>query len=132
MLSGWFSGSFGRIEMRSSSEDSQLTMFVNRSRLPNRFDPARLFTAHCDVLVTINRLLVFPLDTVPAAAMVSGPFLPFLISIAPPAPMSLTATLLSVVPNSFSTVELPVDFTSRDRASGNRSEEHTSELQSLR
>src|SRR5690242_13129360 len=34
IFSGWLEGSFGRIEIRSSSADSQLIMLRNRSRLP--------------------------------------------------------------------------------------------------
>src|ERR1035441_9445648 len=110
-VSGRSSGSFGRIEIRSSSEDSQLIMLPSRSRLPSEREPRILFCAHSEVPTTMN-LPGVALLNVPATPRVRGPFFPFLGSIAPPGPMPVTATLSSVVANSFE-----------------RSEEHTSELQ---
>src|ERR1039457_6024171 len=49
------SGSFGRMEMRSSSEVSQLNVFRARSRLATEREPSKLFTAHCDDPNTTKR-----------------------------------------------------------------------------
>src|SRR6267378_391845 len=40
MFSGRSSGAFGRMEIKSSSEESQLTMFTIKSRLPSPREPA--------------------------------------------------------------------------------------------
>src|SRR5579859_4418008 len=64
-----------RMEIRSSSEASQLTAFKARSALPlNLMNP---LVAHDEHPMTTNRPceLSFPVLYVPAAAMVSGPFL---------------------------------------------------------
>src|SRR6476646_10505660 len=54
-VSGRSSGAFGRIEIRSSSDDSQFTMFPKRSRLPSCREAIRLFDAQNEVPVTITR-----------------------------------------------------------------------------
>src|SRR5688572_20303440 len=72
ILSGRSSGAFGRIEIRSSSEVSQFTMFRKRSRLPLK--RMKLLLAHIEPPTTTKRPGVVPLY-VPAAASVSGPFL---------------------------------------------------------
>src|SRR5690348_5442590 len=101
-FSAWSSGVFGRIEIKSSSDESQFTELTNRSRLPSWRDPAKLFTAHNDVPDTTNRPCLVP-EYVPAATRVSGPFLPFFGSTCPPGPISLVAMLSSVVATSLST-----------------------------
>src|ERR1019366_9283204 len=116
-LSGRSSGDLGRMLIRSSSALSQLIMFMNRSRLPSVREPMARFSAHCEVPTTTKRPLGVPC-TVPAAARVNAPFLPFLGSMAPLAETSVTAILSSVVPKSFSTVLLPPDLTSSDRGTG--------------
>src|ERR1039458_6902989 len=116
-VSGRSSGSLGRIEIRSSSEDSQLIMLPSRSRLPSEREPRMLFCAHSEVPTTMNRPGAALLN-VAATPRVSGPFFPFFGSIAPPGPTPVTATLSSVVPNSFETVVLSPDVISRDRTSG--------------
>src|SRR5260370_2549895 len=117
ILSGRSSGAFGRIEMRSSSEESQLTMFTIKSRLPSERDPAMLFCAACDVPTTTKRPWGEP-PRVPATASVSGPFFPFVGSTAPRALIAVVATLASVVATSFETVVLLTDFVSSERANG--------------
>src|SRR3954453_10663840 len=112
---GLSSGAFGRIEMRSSSEESQFTMLPKRSRLPSWRDAMRLLEAQNEVPVTIRRPCVPPRFT--AAPRVSGPFLPFLGSIAPPAGTPVTETLSSPVPNSFVALPPPA-ATSNDRVTG--------------
>ena len=71
------SGSFGRIEIKSSSEDNQFMAFSARSRFPlNRRNE---LAAHCELPTTTNRPCEFSLLVLydPAAAIVSGPFLFF-------------------------------------------------------
>src|ERR1019366_5320768 len=116
-LSGRSSGDLGRILIRSSSALSQLIMFMNRSRLPSVREPMARLSAHCEVPTTTKRPLGVPC-TVPAAARVNGPLLPFVGWMAPLAATSLTAMLSSVVPKSFSTVLLPPDLISNDRGTG--------------
>ncbi len=113
-LSGRSSVSLGRMEIRSSSEDSQLTMFENRSRLPSWREPVKLLVAQVEEPMTTKRPGVVP-EYVPAAASVSGPFLPFLGSTCPPGPISVTAMLSSLVPKSFVAEPLPPRL--HDRAS---------------
>src|SRR5260370_27110670 len=55
ILSGRSSGAFGRMEIRSSSDESQLTMLTMRSLLPSEREPARLFCAARDVPTTTKR-----------------------------------------------------------------------------
>src|SRR5713101_3273089 len=112
MLSGRSSGDFGRMEIRSSSEESQLTMLTMRSRLPSEREPARLFCAAREVPTTTKRPWGEP-PRVPATASVSGPFFPFVGSTAPRALMELVATLASVVATSFERTALPEDCVSR-------------------
>ena len=47
------SGAFGRIEIKSSSEESQFTVFNARSRLPLKFKNE--FAAHAELPMTTNR-----------------------------------------------------------------------------
>src|ERR1035438_5452819 len=70
MLSGWSAAAFGRMEMRSSSELSQLTMLPNKSALARRRDPRRLFSAHAEGPSTTKRpegVTYFLKAAVPAA-----------------------------------------------------------------
>src|SRR5260370_17743977 len=83
ILSGRSSGAFGRMEIKSSSEESQLTMFTIKSRLPSEREPVMLFCAEREVPTTTKRPCGEPLS-VPATASVSGPFFPFVRSTAPP------------------------------------------------
>src|SRR6266436_9704831 len=71
------SGSFGRMEMRSSSEESQFIVFSAKSRLPLK--PKNELAAHAELPITTKRPweFSFPLLYVPAAAIVIGPFLFF-------------------------------------------------------
>src|SRR5208283_4866504 len=83
MLSGRSSGALGRMEIKSSSEASQLMVLRNRSRLPREREPAKLLADQREVPTTTKRPGVEP-ERVPAAARVKGPFLPCLGSMAPP------------------------------------------------
>src|SRR5258707_10547582 len=76
MLSGRYSGALGRMEIRSSSEESQLTILTMRSRLPREREPAILFCAAREVPRTTKRPCGEPLR-VPATASVKGPLFPF-------------------------------------------------------
>src|SRR5581483_10818969 len=118
MLICWSSGCLGRIEIRSSSLLSQLTVFTNRSRLPRCRDPTRLLVAHSDVPNTANRPCGVP-EYVPTAAMVSGPFLPLFASTCPSGEIEVTATLSSPVARSFVTFVLSALLMSIERVSGN-------------
>jgi len=69
------------MEIRSSSEESQLTMFTIKSRFPTEREPAMLFCATREVPTTTKRPCGEPLS-VPATASVSGPFFPFVGSTA--------------------------------------------------
>src|ERR1700722_4369243 len=71
------SGAFGRMEIKSSSEESQFIVFNAKSRLPLKF--RNEFAAHVALPITTNRPceFSFPVLYEPAAAMVSGPFLFF-------------------------------------------------------
>ena len=53
-------GSFGRIEIRSSSDDSQFTMFIARSRLSKLRDVSTPLSAHAEPPTTTNRPLPPP------------------------------------------------------------------------
>src|ERR1035438_1612734 len=55
ILNGWSSGALGRMEMRSSSEESQLMELTNRSRLPSWRVPANWLVAHSEVPTTTKR-----------------------------------------------------------------------------
>ena len=69
------SGSLGRMEIKSSSDASQSMAFNARSRFPLKL--MKEFSAHEELPTTTNRPSEFSLPVlyVPAAAMVSGPFL---------------------------------------------------------
>src|SRR5262249_4209344 len=110
--------SFGRIEIRSSSEDSQFIMFRNRSRLPLK--RRILFATQPEEPVTTKRpwLLACPVLFVPAAPRTNGPFLSFPETEICAELRLVVSRLLSEVENNFSTVVLSPDFTSNDRASG--------------
>src|SRR5487761_2228654 len=111
------SGSLGRIEMRSSSELSQLKMFRNRSRLPLK--RRNEFEHQLDEPMTTKRPLASPAPLyVPAAPSTSGPFLSFADCLISPEDRFTVAKLFSVVEKSFSTVVLSVLFTSSDLAMG--------------
>src|SRR5229473_3862521 len=117
MLSGRSSGAFGRMEIRSSSEESQFTMLTIKSRLPSERDPTMPFCAASEVPRTTNCPCGEP-PRVPATARVSGPFFPFVGSTAPRALMEVVATLASVVSTSFESVVLLTDCVSSERDSG--------------
>ena len=53
-------GVLGRMEIRSSSELSQLTMLSKRSQLASRREPMMLFSAHSDVPTTMKRPSAHP------------------------------------------------------------------------
>ncbi len=61
MFSGRSSGALGRMEMRSSSDDSQLIMLASRSRLAREREPSMLFWDHSEVPTTMKRPGVAPL-----------------------------------------------------------------------
>src|SRR6266849_4303859 len=117
MLSGRSSGAFGRIEIKSSSDESQFTMLTIKSRLPSEREPTMPFCAASEVPRTTKRPWDEPLR-VPATASVSGPFFPFVGSTAPRALMEVVATLASVVATSLEIVALPADCVSSERDSG--------------
>src|SRR5208283_1705619 len=77
MFKGRSSGALGRMEMRSSSDDSQFTMLARRSRLASEREPSMLFCDQSEVPTTTKRPGVAP-EYVPAAPRVSGPLVPFL------------------------------------------------------
>src|SRR5277367_1260202 len=112
------SGSLGRIEIRSSSEESQFNMFRTRSRLP--LNRRKLLATHREEPTTTNLPFPFsfPVVYVPAAPITSGPFLSFLPSLISGDARLVVAKLLSLVENSFSTVVLLPFLTSRERAMG--------------
>src|ERR1039458_7871634 len=114
------SGSFGRIEIRSSSEESQLMAFSARSRLPLK--RMKVLAAHNELPTTTKRPCEFflPVFRVPATASVSGPFL-FWRSLGFIAGGSNfeVARLDSEELNSLVTVVLSVFLISKERASGN-------------
>jgi hypothetical protein len=114
------SRSLGRIEIKSSSDESQLIVFSARSLLPSKLmNPLSTQEA---LPTTTKRPWEFslPLLYVPAAAMVSGPFW-FLGS------LTLTdeelrlpvARLVLEESNSFCTLVLSVFLISKERESGN-------------
>src|SRR5690242_13927614 len=53
------SGSFGRMEIKSSSDDSQFIAFSARSRFPLKL--IKEFAAHCELPTTTNRPCEFSL-----------------------------------------------------------------------
>src|SRR5437879_7273228 len=69
--------SFGRMEIRSSSDESQFMAFKARSRLPLK--RRNELAAHPELPMTTKRPceFCFPVLYVPAAPMVIGPFLFF-------------------------------------------------------
>src|SRR5262245_59593984 len=115
------SGSFGRIEIRSSSEDSQFIMLRNRSRFPLK--RMMLLATQPEEPVTTKRPSFFPASAglgspglplaggalsafmVPATAMVNGPFLFLEGSILISGDVRfVVAKLLPLVASSFSAV----------------------------
>src|SRR5215469_3497746 len=114
------SGAFGRMEIRSSSDESQFTALEARSSLP--LNPIKRFAAHEELPTTTNRPWEFSLPVlyVPAAARVSGPFL-FLGSFTLIAGelKLLVARLVLELSNSFWTLVLSVFLMSSERAKGN-------------
>src|SRR5215469_6780830 len=113
---GRSSGDLGRIEIRSSSAESQLIILRNRSRLPLK--RMKLLPSHWELPTTTKRPCGEPLN-VPAAPSRSGPFLSFLGSIRTSPELRLVvAKLFSLVENSFCTVVLSVFLISRVRESG--------------
>src|SRR6516165_3027911 len=116
-FSGRSSGDFGRMEMRSSSAESQLIMFRNRSRLPLK--RMKLLPSHCELPTTTKRPCGEALK-VPEAASSSGPFLSFLGSMRTSPELRLVvAKLFSAVEKSVCTVVLSVFLMSSVRESGN-------------
>src|ERR1039457_6503346 len=77
MVMGRFSSSFGRIEIKSSSDASQLIVFIAKSLLPLKL--RNELAAHDELPITTKRPWesCLPVSYVPVAAMVSGPFLFF-------------------------------------------------------
>src|SRR5256885_8017517 len=71
------SGSFGRIEIKSSSDESQFTVFNAKSRFPLK--PKNPLAAHSELPITTKRPCEFSLPGlyVPAAPIGIGPFLFF-------------------------------------------------------
>src|SRR5580692_6848381 len=112
--------SFGRIEIKSSSDASQSTAFNARSLLPLKF--RNEFAAQDELPTTTKRPCesCFPVLYVAAAAMVSGPFLFFgsLGSTAGELKL-LVARLLSDESNNFCTEVLSLFLMSKERESGN-------------
>ena len=68
-------GAFGRIEIRSSSDDSQFTAFTARSRLA--WNPSIALSTKPEEPITTKRPASFglPVLYVPAAPSMNGPFL---------------------------------------------------------
>ena len=113
------SGAFGRIEIRSSSEESQFIVFNAKSRLPLKF--RNEFAAHAALPITTKRPceFSFPVLYEPAAAIVSGPFLFFGSFGSMSGEFSfVVARLESDELNNFSTVDLPSLLMSIERTSG--------------
>src|SRR5580704_4548740 len=109
----------GRMEIRSSSEDSQFTAFNAKSLLPLK--PRNRFAAQDELPATTKRPCEFclPVLYVPAAAIVSGPFL--LRGSATLTSGELRLAVARLVPdesNSFSTLVLPPSLISRERERG--------------
>src|SRR5580692_2450138 len=113
------SGCFGRMEIKSSSDASQLMAFNARSSLPLKL--IKLLAAQEELPTTTKRPceFPFPLLYVPAAAMVSGPFL-FLgsLTLTLAELRLLVARLLLEESKSFSTLVFSVLLISMERASG--------------
>src|SRR5580704_4075635 len=120
MVSLRSSGSLGRMEMRSSSDESQLRAFKARSRFPLK--PRKPLAAHCELPTTTNRPCEFSLAPlyVPAAPMVMGPFLFFgsAGSIRSESNFDVER-LLSELPNNRSTEVLSPLLVSSERDNGN-------------
>src|ERR1700722_17934204 len=111
--------SLGRMEIRSSSDESQFMVFNARSRFPLKF--RKELAAQAELPKTTNRPCEFSLPVlyVPAAASVSGPFL-FLGSLGSiSGELSFdVARLESEELNSFCTVDLPSFLKLSERDSG--------------
>src|SRR5579862_7594658 len=114
------SGGFGRIEIKSSSEESQFIVFNAKSGLPLKL--RNEFAAHAELPITTNRPceFSFPVLYEPAAAIVSGPlrFFGSLGSISGEFNF-VVAKLESDELNSFSTLDFPSLLISIERTSGN-------------
>src|SRR5579863_6349555 len=111
--------SFGRIEIKSSSEPSQSIVFKARSLLPLKL--MKEFSAQDALPITTNRPCesCLPLLKVPAAAIVSGPFRFFGSVVLTSGELRLAvARLVSEESNSFWTEVLSPFLTSRERARG--------------
>src|SRR5437764_2928374 len=107
------------MEIKSSSEESQLIVFSARSRFPLK--PRNRFAAHPELPTTTKRPceFSFPVLYVPAAARVIGPFLFFGSLGSTLGEFNLVvARLESEELNNFSTVVLSPFLTSRERDSG--------------
>src|SRR5262245_1560606 len=113
------SRSFGRMEIKSSSEASQFTAFKARSRLPLK--PMKEFAAQLELPTTTKRPceFSFPVLWVPAAAIAKGPLV-LLGSVGSIAALLsfMVARLDSDELKRFVTVLLSLFLVSRDRASG--------------
>src|ERR1700737_2470828 len=111
--------SFGRMEIRSSSEDSQFIMFNIRFRFPLKRRNA--FAAQRELPTTTNRPWLFglPVLYVAAAASVNGPFLSLLASMRISGELRLVvAKLLAEVEKSLVTDVLSPFLVSSDRDIG--------------
>src|ERR1700733_9187440 len=111
---------FGRIEIRSSSEESQFIAFIARSLFPLK--ERKEFATHEELPTTTKRPSEFSLPVlyVPAAAIVIGPFLlegsfGLMLGVS----SFDVARLASEDSKSFCTVDLSVFLISRDRDKGN-------------
>src|SRR5215469_15039578 len=114
------SRSFGRIEIRSSSDESQLIAFNARSLLPLKL--MNPFASHEELPTTTNRPceFSFPVLYVPAAAIVRGPFLFFeSFTFTDDEFRLVVARLVLDESNNLSTVALSVLLISIERERGN-------------
>src|SRR5579883_3034390 len=113
------SRSLGRMEIKSSSEASQLMVFKARSLLPLKLMNPLL--SQEELPTTTNRPWEFslPVLQVPAAAMASGPFLLLgSLTLTAGELKLLVARLVSDESNSFCTVLLSVFLISKERERG--------------
>src|SRR6202521_5641626 len=119
MVTRRFSVGLGRMEIRSSSDDSQFMALSAKSRLPLKL--MKEFAAQDALPITTNRPCEFSLPVLyePAAAIASGPFLFFgsLGSMFGESSL-LVAKLVSEDENNFSTVVFPALLMSSERDSG--------------
>src|ERR1700687_2711658 len=104
------------MEMRSSSEDNQFSMFNRRFRFPLK--RRKEFEAQREFPTTTKRLCL-PVSNVPATANVNGPFLSLAGSTLISAECrSNVAKLFFEVANNFATLALAPSLISSDRATG--------------